>query len=85
MYFTQIVCVCVSVCVCVCVCTYMLEFSHLGLRPHRLQPTRLFWSRELPGKNTGVNCHFILQGIFLIQGMYSCLLHLLHCRWILSH
>ena len=28
-----------------------------------------------PGKNTGVGCHFILQGIFLIQGLNLCLLH----------
>ena len=27
------------------------------------------------GKNTGVGCHFLLQGIFSIQGSDSCLLH----------
>ena len=27
------------------------------------------------GKNTGVGCHFPLQGIFLTQGSNSCLLH----------
>ena len=27
------------------------------------------------GKNTGVGCHFLLQGIFLIQGSESCFLH----------
>ena len=27
-----------------------------------------------PGKNTGVGCHFLLQGIFLTQGSNSCLL-----------
>ena len=32
----------------------------------------------LPGKNTGVGCHFQLQGIFLAQGLNLCLLHLLH-------
>ena len=31
-----------------------------------------------PGKNTGVGCHFIFQGIFLTQGSNWCLLHLLH-------
>ena len=35
------------------------------------------------GKNTGVGCHFLLQGIFLTQGLNSCLQHLPHCRWIL--
>ena len=29
-----------------------------------------------PGKNTGVNCHALLQGIFPIQGSNPCLLHL---------
>ena len=37
---------------------------------------------DFPGKNTGVGCHFLLQGIFLTQGSN---LHLLHCRWILYH
>ena len=38
---------------------------------------------NVPGKNTGVGCHFILQGIFPTQGSNPDLLHLLHCRWIL--
>ena len=33
-----------------------------------------------PGKNTGVGCHFLLQGIFLTQGLNPGLLHLLHWR-----
>ena len=35
---------------------------------------------EAPGKNTGVGCHFLLQGIFLTQGSNP---GLLHCRQIL--
>ena len=35
-----------------------------------------------PSKNTGVGSHFLLQGIFLTQGLN---LHLLHCRHILLH
>ena len=35
-----------------------------------------------PGKNTGVGCHALLQGIFLAQGLN---LGLLHCRQILYH
>ena len=35
---------------------------------------------DFPGKNTGVGCHFLLQGIFLTQKLNSCLLH---CRQIL--
>ena len=34
--------------------------------------------RDFLGKNTGVGCHFLLQGIFLTQGSNPCLLHLLH-------
>ena len=30
------------------------------------------------GKNTGVGCHFLLQGIFPTQGLNLCLLYLLH-------
>ena len=38
---------------------------------------------DSPGKNTGVRCHALLQGIFLTQGSKSRLLYLLHCRQIL--
>ena len=30
---------------------------------------------SLPGKNTGVGCHALLQELFLIQGLNPCLLH----------
>ena len=33
---------------------------------------------NFPGKNTGVGCHFLLQGIFPTQGSNQYLLHLLH-------
>ena len=33
-----------------------------SLRPHGLQPTRLLCPWDFPGKNTGVGCHFLLQG-----------------------
>ena len=35
-------------------------------------------SMEFPGKNTGVGCHFILQGIFPTQGLNLSLLWLQH-------
>ena len=44
-----------------------------SLRPHRRQPTRLCHPWDSPGKNTGVGCHFLLQGSFAI----SCLLFML--------
>ena len=45
-------------------------------------PTRLLCPRDFPGKNTGVGCHPLLQGIFPTEGLN---LGLLHCRWILHH
>ena len=32
------------------------------LRPHGLQPTRLLCLWDYPGKDTGLVCHFLLQG-----------------------
>ena len=62
--------------------------SCLTLRPCRLQPARLLCPWDSPGKNTGVGCHALLQGIFLTQGSTLCLLHLLPCppdRRVLYH
>ena len=39
-------------------------------------------SMDFPGKNIGVGCHFLLQGILPTQGSNLHLLHLLHCRQI---
>ena len=36
--------------------------------PMHWRPTRLLCPWDFPGKNTGVGCHFLLQGIFLTQG-----------------
>ena len=35
---------------------------------------------DSPGKNTGVGCHALLQGIFSTQELNPCLLCLLHCQ-----
>ena len=43
-----------------------------------LLPTRLLCPWDSPGKNTGVGCHALLQGIFPTQGSNPNLLHLLH-------
>ena len=45
--------------------------------PHGLEPTRLPCSWNFPGKNTGVGCHFLLQGFFPTQGSKPHLLNLL--------
>ena len=55
-----------------------------SLWSHRLQPTRLPCPWNSPGKNTGVNCHFLLQGIFLTQGSnVSCIRR--QILYLLSH
>ena len=48
------------------------------LLPHGLQPARLLCPWNFLGKNTGVGCHCLLQGIFPTQGLNPHLLHLLH-------
>ena len=51
-----------------------------SLQPHGLQPTRLLCPWDSPGKDAGVGCHALLQGIFPIQGLNP---GLLHCRQVL--
>ena len=63
-----------------CKCTTKLLQLCQTLRPYGLSPTRLLCPWGSPGKNTGVGCHFLLQGIFLTQGSSSRLLHLLHWK-----
>ena len=45
------------------------------LWPHGLWPARLLCPRDSPGKNTGVGCHALPQGIFPTQGSNLGLLH----------
>ena len=44
---------------------------------HGLWLARLLSPWDFPGKNAGVGCHFLLQGIFLTQGLNPHLLRLL--------
>ena len=64
-----------------CVCVSHLVVSD-SLRPRGLQLARLLCPWNSPDKNTGVGCHFFLQGIFPTQGSNS---GLLHCRQMLYH
>ena len=50
----------------ICVSNIVLMCSVMSdpLRPCGLQPTRPFGPWDFLGKNTGVGCHFLLQGIF---------------------
>ena len=43
-----------------------------------LEPTRFLCPWDFPGKNTRVGCHFLLQGLFPIQGLVPHLLYILH-------
>ena len=40
---------------------------------------------DSPGKNTGVDCHFFLQGIFPTQGLNPALPHCRQTLYPLSH
>ena len=59
--------------------THMCALSHSAvsssLRPPGLQPATLLCPWNYPGKNTGVGCHSLLQGISPTQGWNLCLLH----------
>ena len=57
----------------------------LTLRPHGRQPARLLRPWNSPGKNTGVGCHFLLQGIFSTQGSNVGLPHGGQILYCLSH
>ena len=72
------------------------NFSHLEVKwtctvvsdsfwPRGLYPSRLLRPWKFPGKSTGEDCHFLLQGIFLIQGSNSGLLHCRQMLYCLSH
>ena len=58
-------------------CVYVLSWSVTfdSLQLHSLGPAKLLCPWSFPGKNTGVDCHFLCLGIFPAQGSN---LHFLH-------
>ena len=52
---------------------------------HGLKPIRLFYPWNSPGKNTGVGCHSLLQGIFPTQGLNLGLPYCRQIHYYLSH
>ena len=62
-----------------CSCIIVLLFSHSvisdSLGTPWTEPTRPLCPWDFPGKNTVVGCHYLLQGIFLTQGLNPHLLH----------
>ena len=59
-------------------CIYS-SVSHLVVsdssQPNELWPARLLCPWDSPGKNIGVDCHSLLQGIFMTQESNSHLQH----------
>ena len=68
-----------------CVCALSHAVMSDCLWPHGLWATRLFCSWNFPGKNPGVGCHFLLQGIFPTQGSNPRFLPLLLWQLLFSH
>ena len=60
--------------------TVLVAQSHLTLVTPGTASHQASLSIAFPGKNPGVGSHFLLQAVFLTQGLN---LGLLHCRQIL--
>ena len=56
-----------------------------SMKPIGLKSTRLLSTWDSPGKNTGLGCHSLLQGIFLTQRSNPGLLHCRQILYYLSH
>ena len=54
-----------------------IDRSPPGSSVHGIPQARIL---ESAGKNPGVGCHFLLQGILPTQGSNLCLLRFLHCQ-----
>ena len=68
---------------CVCVCVHSVPSD--SLQSPGLQLTRLLCPWNFLGKNTGVDFHFLLQGIFLTQGSKLSLLHFFKFIFLLKN
>ena len=65
-----------------CICMAESVFVHIWLiYIYDSEPAKLLCPWDFPAKNTGESSYFLLQGIFLTQGLN---LGLLHCRWSLA-
>ena len=82
--------------VCVCICSLYIQRTSICIQSEWVKSLSRVWlfatpwtvairllcPWNSPGKNTGVACHSLLQGIFLTQGSNQ---GLSHCRQILHH
>ena len=57
-----------------CVCAQLLSHIQLFVAPWAVAH-QVPLSMRFPSKNTGVGCHFLVQGIFKTQRANLCLLH----------
>ena len=64
------------------ICLYVHFVVSKSLQSRGLWPARLLCQWNFPGNNTGVGCHFFLQGIFPTQVSNP---GLLHCRLMICH
>ena len=64
--------ICLKSCCCVC-CVLSRAGTSNSLQSHGLWSVRLLCPCNFPGKNTGVGCHALLQGIFPTWGSNLCL------------
>ena len=78
-------CICLSaLCMYVCVCArFVAQFNSNSLWCYGLQPASFLCPWDFPGKNTGVGCHALPQGMIPNQQLNPCLLYLLHWQAIL--
>ena len=60
---------------CYCSCCSVSNISSSSVTPQGLEPARLLYPWDFPGKNPRVGSHCFLQGIFLTQGLNLRLLH----------
>ena len=67
-----------SVCVCVCVCAKSFQSCSTLCNHMDCSPPGSSVHGDSPGKNPGVGCHVLLQGILWTQGSNLSLLCLLH-------
>ena len=73
--------ICLSILVLSCVQFFATPWTVVCQAP----PSMGFPIARISGKNTGVGCHFLLQGIFPTQGSNPGLLHCRQILYCLSH
>ena len=79
------VCVCVCVCLCVCLCMLVTQLCPTLCNPVDCSFPGFSVHEKSTGRNTGVDCCALLQGIFPTQRSNPCLLHSRQILYCLSN